>query len=277
MRIYYINLARRTDRRVLIEGELTRLGLSAERIEATTPDDIPKSDIARYCDPNRYRFVSPPELACTCSHLAAMQRLIESGAPHALILEDDVVLGHRLPTLLAAYDAAPPAIDLLRLETDDVLARLAPRPDSHLAEIACHRYFFGAYGAAAYVVTRDAATRLLADASLRFHPIDIVFDSYARASQPFVVRQAVPALAMQRDRMPGSEVVRDTDSDLLNAFYGRYFAPGRSWPRRLAYGVADFVARELVIGSQKTVRQHLMGARKRRIPFEPVAGQGSVQ
>ena len=40
MDIYYINLARRTDRRDFMEAQFQKLGLAATRIEAVTPADI---------------------------------------------------------------------------------------------------------------------------------------------------------------------------------------------------------------------------------------------
>jgi len=67
--IVYINLDRRVDRRVEIEIELSRLGLSAERFAA----------IER----------TPGALGCGLSHLAVLQKAKHEGWENVLVLEYD--------------------------------------------------------------------------------------------------------------------------------------------------------------------------------------------
>ena len=61
MKAYYINLARRTDRRASMDAQLARLGIDAERIEAVTPADISVGDLHLYTGLHNADHVTPPE------------------------------------------------------------------------------------------------------------------------------------------------------------------------------------------------------------------------
>lgn len=69
MYCFYINLDRRQDRRIQLEGELSKLGIEGERFAA----------IAR----------EPGGLGCTQSHIAVLKLARERKYPSVLILEDD--------------------------------------------------------------------------------------------------------------------------------------------------------------------------------------------
>ena len=69
-KIFYINLNKRTDRRLEIENELNNFGLSFERFEATET-----SDFGIY--------------GCGLSHLGVLKISKERGYKNVLILEDD--------------------------------------------------------------------------------------------------------------------------------------------------------------------------------------------
>jgi len=67
--VFYINLARRTDRREEIEQELTALDLPFERYNAVES--------------------SPGLIGCAYSHLGVLKTARDRGLPNVLILEDD--------------------------------------------------------------------------------------------------------------------------------------------------------------------------------------------
>jgi GR25 family glycosyltransferase involved in LPS biosynthesis len=70
--IFYINLAKRTDRRCQIEDELARMGLTAERFEGI--------------------LKSPGIVGCGYSHLAVLKEARDRGLKNVLIFEDDFEL-----------------------------------------------------------------------------------------------------------------------------------------------------------------------------------------
>lgn len=79
--VCYINLDSRSDRRKHIEAELKSVDLKWSRISATTPMQIRESV--------RNSSANLNVLACTHSHLVALQTFIRTDHNHALILEDD--------------------------------------------------------------------------------------------------------------------------------------------------------------------------------------------
>lgn len=269
MRCYYINLARRTDRRAVMEARLSGLGLEHERVEALTPADITPEQRDRYCDPIAYRWQSEGELACSLSHAQALRQFLTTGADWALILEDDVVLSPSLPALLAAIEAAEPKIDILRLETDDGRVRIGPEPIGQLGQHKLFRLYSAGGGAAAYIVNRHAAQYIANGDDILISQTDqALFDPDLPISRKLVIRQVEPALAIQEDRMGVREARLDT-SDLEAPRKLRRTADGKNFWRRARHNFQDFIARDIVLATRNFWLQQTQGVTKRSIPFKP--------
>jgi glycosyl transferase family 25 len=193
MRIFYINLDHETGRRDHTEAQLSALGLTAERIAATVPADLPQQLLDQACNPNQRRFVSPGELACTMSHRNAWERIVNERLPMALILEDDVYLSKRLPRLLDVVEPFGATLDIIRLETQYDNIRLGPPTyrDDGIALRPIHSVVWGCGG---YIVTQAGAAKLLGPLSRFNAPVDaIIFDYHFGLSKQLRTRQAVPA------------------------------------------------------------------------------------
>jgi glycosyl transferase family 25 len=67
---FYINLEHRTDRKILVEQELTKIGISATRFNAIKMDN--------------------GAIGCTMSHLEILQNAQQNKLEHVLIIEDDI-------------------------------------------------------------------------------------------------------------------------------------------------------------------------------------------
>jgi GR25 family glycosyltransferase involved in LPS biosynthesis len=80
--IQVINLAKRPDRLALITDNLHKAGLSFETQVAVDGQTVETES----------NFLSRGEVGCFKSHVKAMRRQVETGAPFSLILEDDAVL-----------------------------------------------------------------------------------------------------------------------------------------------------------------------------------------
>jgi glycosyl transferase, family 25 len=266
MQIFYINLARRTDRRFYMEAQLERLGLAATRIEAVTTAELTEKELRSYCNPARGgAWNTPPGLASCKSHLFAMARLIASGQPHALVLEDDAVISSRLPRFLAAYDAASPATDLLHLETFGLSMRLARNTISRLEGVAIHRLWSEALGTAGYIISQRAALRAVQSHQLRVYPTDnALLDPYGCLSG-LVLAQADPALIIQADHVPGHSV--DVSRSDLESRNGRRQAEAPYRIRRLPGRLARALKRDLLDGPRKTWHGVVDGAKRRHVPF----------
>jgi glycosyl transferase family 25 len=95
--IYLINLDRSQDRLAAAKSQLDEVGLTFERMPAFDgrqmvldwrfPDYDEKAAMA-----HMGRSLRSGEIACYLSHLACARKLVESGAPFGVVLEDDMRL-----------------------------------------------------------------------------------------------------------------------------------------------------------------------------------------
>ncbi len=201
--IYFINTARRTDRRAFMEHQFDALGLAATRIEAVTPETIDPAMIERFCNPPAGRRVRPKELANNLSHQMAWRAFMATGAPAGVVLEDDGQLSERLPEFLALLsNGVPDGVDVLKFETLGRRAlRLSPRRPVALGDFELRRLLSTHFGACGYVLTLKLAEEALADPLLN----TMVNDVYLFSREgPILYRrrvyQCLPALSIQLDQ-----------------------------------------------------------------------------
>jgi glycosyl transferase family 25 len=247
MQIFYINLARSTERRANMERQFTALGLLAERIEAVTPADIPPEMIRRYCEPKplSLQWVQPTELACTLSHRKAWASIIERGLEWGVVLEDDAVLSTAFAQALAPHSG----VDLIRLETRHV-------PVTIEAGSGLKRLFGFHPGTAAYIVSRRGAQILLAGSNLRYPADHFMFDPRGPMFHRLEMRQLVPAVVTITPDTPSE--IGDRTSNVAE----------RTKRRKLPHAVAQ----RLLLRVREEARERsakLVGAVTERVPFVP--------
>jgi glycosyl transferase family 25 len=111
---------------------MSRAGIEFERIDAVDGRLLPLAEIVRIAPWDRSAFfkaLSPGEVGCYLSHLAAAERIVKEGWPRALVMEDDFRLTSDFaPTLRALMDH-PDLPHLVKLEGSlgrgEVVATLA--------------------------------------------------------------------------------------------------------------------------------------------------------
>lgn len=108
--VYVVNLDRRPDRWAFMSAQLDRLGIAATRIPA-----IDKETLTGDREPSR---LGSGHIACAQSHYRAMQALVASHAPAALILEDDAQVSPAILSCLQSSDWWPAAHGLIQLVGD---------------------------------------------------------------------------------------------------------------------------------------------------------------
>ncbi len=268
MRAYYINLDRRPDRRAAMEARFLALAMDFVRVQGLIPDDATVEQRRRYCNPLAYRWRTEGELACSISHLAAMQAFLDSGAAFAAVFEDDVMLSPSLDEFLRDFELAGLPIDLLRLETDCASQRRKPRRDQQFGVYSICRMFSTGRGTAGYVVSRRAAERIIAGEEVLFSLTDqALFNPYERLAQELTMRQLDPALVMQ-EIIPGDTDKGTGVSDLEALRLARIRDNGRTL-RRLPHNIIDFLDRDIRVAAIKAWHLYVGGAAKRVIPFKP--------
>lgn len=209
--VYYINLASRPDRRAFMERQFEWLGIAAERIEAVRMDEVPGELIAFHRTPSSLWRLAAGDLACGLSHQRSWNRLIASGAPAALVLEDDVVL---TPPVLDFLDPELPqrvGADLLKLETFHTPVKLGSGSqrvgNTDLRELCSSQM-----GGAAYILTREAAQQSLASPLRNQMGIDRFL--FGRGGYHLLrsrVLQATPSPCIQLDKLDTADRVGESN------------------------------------------------------------------
>jgi glycosyl transferase family 25 len=264
MQIYYINLDSQPDRRKRIEWQLGQLGLAATRIAAITPQDIAPDLLARYCPGHGPHTLSPPELACTLSHLEALRQIAGGEAPFGVVIEDDAILSQSLPDFLAAFEAAHLDFGLIKLDSrPEDIVRILNRPapvisGTRLAEVISVRV-----ATTGYIAAKAAATQIVGSQGVLAQPIDLsLYHPVSRIVRGIRIRDAEPALCAQPQHF-GQELESTIEASRLDT-------------RNAATGVAGAMFRIRLrlqqehLNLQKTVREIAAGgATKRVIPLAP--------
>ena len=164
VRIIVLNLDHDTDRRARVERRLAELGLRWERLSAVD---------GRRLDPRHERLIdrtaraarglefSPGAIGCWLSHRRAQQMVAEGAEPMALILEDDVAIADDLPDVLERIERGDAGrFDVIRLHRYKMHRKFVPVRRIGGGTLGFVRPVDS--GAQAYVITREAAGRLVA-------------------------------------------------------------------------------------------------------------------
>ena len=185
-----INRAADTARMALMHGQLDRLGLSYERLEARTPDTLSPPADDRFWQ-RWERPMTPVEMAIAESHMTAWRRVEAADRP-LLILEDDALLAPGAPDVLAAV---APAMDVDHLTLEVRGRRKLVARTAHPA-FPGRRMYQDRTGAAAYVLWPQGARVLLARSARG----PGLADAMICAAYDLRSYQADPALAIQVDQ-----------------------------------------------------------------------------
>ena len=118
--IFYINLARDTERRQKLEAELARQGLQGTRFEAVWWANLGEAEQKQLysAELNKHQFHASlvnGEKGCYASHIRLWQQLLASGAPAMVVLEDDVGLKDGFADILGAISQRAQPWDMVKL------------------------------------------------------------------------------------------------------------------------------------------------------------------
>lgn len=95
-----INLESAADRRERLLQQARAAGIDLHLVRAYAGKDLSDEDKAGYDRARRLqefdRDLTPNEIGCVLSHLKALREFVETGAPYAVIMEDDAVFSPRM-------------------------------------------------------------------------------------------------------------------------------------------------------------------------------------
>ena len=198
MKAYCINLDRRRDRLEHMTELFAKHGIAFERVPAVDGQDPLVAAAAAECRPGMSgQRMSAGAYACFQSHREVWHRLVASGAPHAMVLEDDLLIAPGFAACLAE-GWVPADADLVKLETYQVRLHRDAGPGSPACERRLHRLRSRHAGTGCYVISRAAAERLLAATGAVCDPVDeAMFNEASPLFAGLVIYQMVPSPVIQ--------------------------------------------------------------------------------
>ncbi|OEO28932.1 hypothetical protein VW23_027750 [Devosia insulae DS-56] len=209
--VYYINLASRPDRRAFMERQFAEFGITAERIEAVRMDEVPRDLLEWHKTTHSLWRMAEGDLACGFSHQRCWQRLLESGAAAALVLEDDVQLAASVLDFLDPELAERLGADLLKLETFHSPVKLGS-VSQHVGTTELRELCSSQMGGAAYILTRDAARHSLGSVLRNQMGIDRFL--FGRGGYHLLrsrVLQAIPSPCIQIDKLDAASRIGESN------------------------------------------------------------------
>lgn len=264
MKTYFINLDRSPDRLDYMTKTLDALGLDYERVPAVDGRALSKEEIAGvYRHAPGTQFLDPGSIACSLSHREVWERIVAADDKYALVLEDDVIFGENAGEILKDTSWIPDGTALLRLETFRRHTVHGREPVATVGDRAIHRLHHIHNGTGAYIISKDAAARLLAHMTRFSYAVDyVLFDPHCPEFCGMDILQMVPALCIQSALAP--QAVRSSDlPSVIQATRKTVFARGL---RRFLAKVAREVAKQR-LKLRGRIFDGMRGTKTGRIPF----------
>lgn len=206
VRCLVVSLARQPARRALMRAQMAQAGVEGEFVDAVDLRATPREALLQRCAARgpwgRLRL---HDMACTASHLKALETFLAGTEPYALILEDDVFISPEAGAWLGDMGWWPEGVDLVKVERwrnprqRIVMGRSVATHLGRELRPLCSRHV----GAAGYLLTRRAAERVLAHRPADF-PIDhLLFNINASPlARSLTILQLHPALLTQGNEPP---------------------------------------------------------------------------
>ena len=202
------NLARAKDRRIHMRPEMARAGFDVTFHPAFDFTEHDEADILARCKrEGPWGTFHTPNMAATITHAQAWERFLASDATHCLVMEDDIFIAPDLGAWLNDLDWWPADAEIVKLErwrSKSTKVLMEPPVTTHRGR-NLQRLLSRHMGAAGYMLTRDAATKLLAS-----QPFDMVIDhilfntNASKMARSMRTYQITPAMIVQGNEPPES-------------------------------------------------------------------------
>ena len=228
MQAYLINLDRSPERFHFFEKQASAAGIEFERISAVDGRQLSSAELAAAVAAKfEFQPINAGEIGLFMSHKRAWEKLVASGAPHATVFEDDVVLSPSIRSDFAAIDAGKPEFDVIKLES--TLRKVVCLRKSILLthESVLQRLHTWHGGTAGYVISSSCAQLLLKLKEQLADPIDqVMFNPISRISLQLNIQQLNPAACIQKDILEKEKSAAFGTTIDRNVTGGRIFRHG---------------------------------------------------
>ena len=201
------NLARAEDRRNHMRPVIARAGFDVTFHPAFDFTEHTEDDILARCKrEGPWGTFHTPNMAATISHAEAWERFLATDATHCLVMEDDIFISPDLGAWLNDLSWWPADAEIVKLESwrSENTKVLMEAPVSNHRGRNIQKVLSRHMGAAGYVVSRNAATKLLAS-----QPFDMVIDhilfniNASKTARHMQIYQVAPAMIVQGNEPEG--------------------------------------------------------------------------
>jgi len=199
LQLYVINLDRSSDRLAHITKVFGSLKLEFTRVSAIDGKLLSDEEFTHWTKERNWpKPLTRTEVGCFLSHRKCLRLGLEHGDPYFAIFEDDVLLSPHAPLFLRNHKWIKAGTDIVKLDTASIKCMLQPLQKNGIESYRSSQLVSKHYCAGGYIVSREAAKRLLAVTQQAFAPIDeIYFNPDCGILQTLNVQQIVPAPVIQ--------------------------------------------------------------------------------
>lgn len=200
MKCYIINLDRSKERLELMAIQMRNVGLPFERVPAVDGHQLTEEELASLIPQVRNWTVSitPTEAGCFLSHKRCIEAIANGLDDYAIVLEDDIVFSKNAASLLSTGDWIPNDADIIKLETQGKKVLLGELSSCSGTRFEVGRLFTTHILAAAYIVTKSGANRILKHMDKVTAPVDhFLFNTHYGILDKLRVYQCAPAICRQ--------------------------------------------------------------------------------
>ena len=159
MYVFIVNLEHEHVKRAIVEEQLQREHVSYEFVRAVDGqnDDLDQYSfliLPQWAEPFTRKTITKGEIGCALSHYFLWKRIVDEQLPYALILEDDVTIGHDFLATVEKQLEHAPEYDLMYLGRKPLRESSETIIDSFVKV----KY---SYGTHAYLLTYQGAKKLV--------------------------------------------------------------------------------------------------------------------
>ncbi|WP_378947287.1 glycosyltransferase family 25 protein [Mesorhizobium sp. ANAO-SY3R2] len=216
MKCLVINLDRSSERLTRMAFIFARIGVQFERVEAIDGNFLSEQQREAVTRSDGIREpLTHTEVACFLSHRKAWMMIAEGAEPYGTVFEDDLVVSGNAARWLLSHDWIPAGTDAVKLETFGdrtwVDRRMIDLGDGYnLTNLRGTHW-----GAAAYVLSRDFARRLLEETE-RFSAVvdDVLFSPEEGILNQIKCYQFEPAICAQSRRFDSDYLAPSSSVDI---------------------------------------------------------------
>ena len=202
-RVYYINLDRRPDRRMHMEGQLSKLKLGSARVVAQDGNTLEWHQNLGIAS----KYWNKGALGYCLSYQNAIVDALKNGHQRILVMDDDAVLSDNfLEVLDQSFQTLPDDWHMLYLAANhnkESMPTATERVSEHLFRLK------GSVGSHAIIINRPAFETILNFASSPYGPLDVFLSVYQQLCPCYIT---YPGLATQ---MPGRSDIIEQDVDYM--------------------------------------------------------------